>query len=118
MATAGISQMGWAAMPVDAAADADAERPGTMNIVVELPVPTSHAALVNMVMTATEAETQYLAETGRSGTGTPTDAIVVLCPQGSVSEAGLYGGPRSRWGSVAARAALAALHARDRDIDG
>lgn len=118
MATAGISQMGWAAMPVAAASGADAQRPGTINIVVELPVPMSHGALVNMVMTATEAKAQYFAETGRSGTGTPTDAIVVLCPQGAMTDDGQYGGPRSRWGSVAARAVLSALHARDRDIEG
>lgn len=115
MATAGISQMGWAAMPVDA--DVDAPRPGTINIVVELPVAMSHGALVNMVMTATEAKAQYFAETRRRGTGTPTDAVVVLCPRGPVLADGLYGGPRSRWGSVAARAVLAALHARDREID-
>ena len=118
MATAGISQMGWAAMPVDAASDADAPRPGTINIVVELPAPMSHGALVNLVMTTTEAKAQYFAEAGHPATGTPTDAVVVLCPQGPVTDDGQYGGPRSRWGSVAARAVLSALHARDRGIDG
>lgn len=114
MATAGISSMGWAA----AAATPETPPVGTINIVVEVPEPMSPAALVNLVMTTTEAKAQYFAEAGHSATGTPTDAVVVLCPLGAVADDGLYGGPRSRWGSVAARVVLAALHARDRDIDG
>ena len=113
MATAGIRSMGWAAVaPAD-----EVLRPGTINIVVEVPVPVSRAALVNLVITATEAKAQYFAEAGHQATGTPTDAIVVLCPQGPVAMDGEYGGPRSRWGSVVARVVLAALHARDREID-
>lgn len=112
MATAGISSMGWAALaPADGVV-----LPGTINIVVEVPEPMSPAALVNLVMTATEAKAQYFAEAGHSATGTPTDAVVVVCPQGPVTMDGQYGGPRSRWGAVVARVVLAALRARDREI--
>lgn len=115
MATAGISSRGWAAAP--AAATANVPPTGTINIVVDVPEPMSPAALVNLVMTITEAKAQYFAEAGHPATGTPTDAVVVLCPQGEVSDDGVYGGPRSRWGAVVARAVLAAMHARDRDTD-
>ncbi len=113
MATAGITSMGWAAVP----AAPEVARPGTINIVVEVPEPVSPAALVNLVMTTTEAKAQYFAEAGHPATGTPTDAVVVLCPQGPVTMDGQYGGPRSRWGAVVARAVLAALHARDRKLN-
>lgn len=113
MATAGISSRCWAAAPPSV----EAPHSGTINIVVEVPAPMSPAALVNLVMTATEAKAQYFAEAGHQATGTPTDAIVVLCPRGAVTVDGQYGGPRSRWGAVVARAVLAALHARDREFE-
>ena len=112
MATAGISSMCWAAAPTVG----EPVHHGTINIVVEVPEPMSHAALVNLVMTTTEAKAQYFAEVGHHATGTPTDAIVVLCPHGQVTMNGEYGGPRSRWGAVVARTVLAALHARDRAV--
>lgn len=109
MATAGISSACWAASDDASATNA----PGTINIVVEVPVPLTPAALVNMVVTVTEAKTQYFTDRGLPATGTPTDAVVVLSPRGEPSDDGTYGGPRSRWGAVVARTVLAALHARD-----
>jgi adenosylcobinamide amidohydrolase len=77
-------------------------RPGTINIVVHLPVRLSHAALVNAVATVTEAKAQAIWGLGLAATGTPTDAVCVLCPIEGPIEA--YGGPRSRWGAPIARA--------------
>ncbi|MER7168012.1 adenosylcobinamide amidohydrolase [Micromonospora sp. NPDC000207] len=87
----------------------DAVRPpvGTVNIVAYVPVRLTDAALVNSVATATEAKAQAIIELGRPGTGTPTDAVTVLCPVDGPSAE--YGGPRSRWGAPLARAVHAAV---------
>ncbi|GAA1879804.1 adenosylcobinamide amidohydrolase [Asanoa iriomotensis] len=81
--------------------------PGTINIVAFLPVRHSDAALVNAVATITEAKAQALWEIGLAATGTATDAVTVLCPREGPEEP--YGGPLSRWGSHAARAAHRAI---------
>src|SRR5262249_27935814 len=70
---------------------------GTVNIIAVLSHRLSRAALVNAVMTVTEAKSQALWEAGFAATGTPSDAVAVLCPPSGPAEA--YGGPRSRWGS-------------------
>ena len=72
------------------------------------PAPLGDAALVNAVVTATEAKTQALGEGGVPGTGTASDAIVVCCPTGSTER---YGGPRSLWGARLARAVHRAVAA-------
>jgi adenosylcobinamide amidohydrolase len=96
--------------PVQAAAPATpavVEPVGTVNIVALVPVRLGDAALVNAVATATEAKTQAIVELGLPATGTPTDAVTVLCPaDGPVDP---YGGPRSRWGAPLARAVHAAV---------
>jgi adenosylcobinamide hydrolase len=61
----------------------------------------SGAALVNAVMTVTEAKSQAMWEAGLAGTGTPSDAVAVLCAPSGPAEA--FGGPRSRYGSRLAR---------------
>ncbi|GAA3434445.1 adenosylcobinamide amidohydrolase [Kutzneria kofuensis] len=95
--TTGVGVPTWAAAP-----DAAGERIGTINAVCRLPVRLSPAALVNAVATVTEAKSQALFEAGVDGTGTATDAIVLLCPTSGPAEQ--YGGPRSRFGSALARA--------------
>ncbi len=103
-ATVGLGHPTWAAAP-------DAERPvslvGTINLVVLLPERLSDAALVNAIATATEAKSQALWESGIAGTGTPTDAVCVACPEDGMSHA--FGGPRSPWGARLARAVHAAV---------
>jgi len=95
-----------------AVAEAAEWRPGTINIVVEVPVALSDAALVNAVMTATEAKTQALLEAGYPCTGTASDAICVAAPiPGGGNEEEPFAGPRSRWGGRIARAVHAAVHA-------
>ena len=99
VATVGLSTPTLAAAPPD-------PRPlsmvGTINIVATVPERLSDAALVNMVATVTEAKTQALRDAGIDGTGTPTDAVCVVCPdQGATHH---FGGPRSTWGARLARA--------------
>ncbi len=104
-ATVGITHPSWAA-----AEDAGIAAPvtdtaivaGTVNIVAALDRRLSRAALVNAVMTVTEAKSQALWDAGFAGTGTPSDAVAVLCAPSGPAEA--FGGPRSRWGSRLARA--------------
>jgi adenosylcobinamide amidohydrolase len=103
-ATVGLSQPTWAA---DRDGASTVWRPGTINIVAMLPVRLTDAALVNAVVTATEAKTQALREAGVPGTGTATDAVCIACPPGDDAEP--FGGPRSRIGAPLARAVHAAV---------
>ncbi|WP_394619017.1 adenosylcobinamide amidohydrolase [Lentzea sp. JNUCC 0626] len=106
-ATVGLSH------PVFAAAPAEEVRLiGTINTFCWVPVPLSDAALVNAVVTATEAKTQALTELGVPGTGTASDAIVIACPDGLGEQ---FGGPRSPWGARLARAVHAATVQGTRD---
>ncbi|WND39453.1 adenosylcobinamide amidohydrolase [Streptomyces sp. BB1-1-1] len=101
--TAGISVRGWAASPEQGAAAPAA--PGTINIIAALPVALSDAALVNAVMTATEAKVQALLEAGLDCSGTPTDAVCVAArAERSGAGAHAFAGPRSEWGARLARA--------------
>src|SRR5690606_25652366 len=75
---------------------------GTVNIVAILPVAMTDAALVNAVMTMTEAKTQALLEAGYPCTGTASDAVCLAVPDSGPQE--VFCGPRSEWGSRLARA--------------
>lgn len=101
--TSGVHVRGWAACPGEGTAGPEA--PGTINIVVALPVALTDAALVNAVATATEAKVQALVEAGYDCSGTPTDAVCVAARVPSPGEAGhAFAGPRSLWGARLARA--------------
>ena len=100
-ATVGVTTPQWAADD-EAVPPAPAHAAGTINIVVLLPERLCDAAMVNAVVTATEAKVQALREAGVAGTGTPTDALCIVCPRGGVPHP--YGGPRSLWGARLARA--------------
>ena len=103
-ATVGLTHPSWAAA-ADAVTGPATGSPGiagTVNIVAVLDRRLSGAALVNAVMTVTEAKSQALWEAGFAGTGTPSDAVAVLCAPSGPAEA--FGGPRSRYGSRLARA--------------
>ncbi|TDC41991.1 adenosylcobinamide amidohydrolase [Micromonospora sp. KC213] len=103
-ATVGLGNPMQAAAPAPAA---PAQRVGTVNIVAYVPAALGDAALVNAVATATEAKTQAIRELGPIATGTPTDAVTVLCPAEGPIEP--YAGPRSTWGAPLARAVHAAV---------
>jgi len=104
-ATVGLSAPVWASAP-----EGQAPPPaGTINVVAILPVRLGEAALVNAVMTVTEAKTQALLEAGVPGTGTASDALCVLCRASGTAER--YGGPRSQWGARLARAVHQAVTA-------
>jgi adenosylcobinamide hydrolase len=112
VATVGLTHPAWAAAPPPAGpASASASPPaaGTVNVVAFVPARLAPAALVNAVMTVTEAKTQALLEHGVPGTGTPTDAACVLTPTAGPAEP--YAGPRSRLGGDLARAVHAAVTA-------
>lgn len=106
-ATCGLGVRGWAAAPAE---DTGAPpRPGTVNIVVTLPVPLSDAALVNAVATATEAKVQALLDAGLDCSGTPTDSVCIAAPAPEADPGEPFAGPRSRWGSRLARAVHTAV---------
>ncbi len=71
-------------------------QPGTINVVVRVPVRLSEAALVNAVATVAEAKAQALWEIGVEATGTASDATCVSCAPDGPAEP--YGGPRSDLG--------------------
>lgn len=108
VATVGLRVPTWAAAP-EGTADPELApiRIGTINILAVLPVAMTDAALVNAVMTITEAKAQALAETGYAGTGTASDAVCLAVPATGPEE--LFGGPRSEWGARLARAVHAAV---------
>jgi len=85
-------------------------RPGTINVIVAVPVPLTDAAFVNAVVTATEAKAQAVLEAGFAATGTATDAVCVAAPIGPGREE-KFTGPRSAWGARLARAVHAAVRA-------
>lgn len=97
--TVGVTEPTWAA---DADGASTGWRPGTINLLAQLPVRLSEAALVNAVATMTEAKAQALAEQGVSGTGTASDAVCVVCTSTGAEEP--FAGPRSPWGARLARA--------------
>ncbi|MCL3997701.1 adenosylcobinamide amidohydrolase [Streptomyces lavenduligriseus] len=103
VATAGLGVRGWAASPAEGTAVAAG--PGTINILVALPVALTDAALVNAVATATEAKVQALLGAGYDCSGTPTDAVCVAArsPRAG-AEVHAFAGPRSLWGARLARA--------------
>ena len=103
-ATVGISHPTWAADPSVAGTPAG---PGTINLVVQVPVALDPGAAVNAAVTATEAKVQALAARGVPGTGTATDAITVVWPCQGAPER--FAGPRSRWGSRIAQAVYRAV---------
>jgi adenosylcobinamide amidohydrolase len=107
--TVGISHPTWAAGPdgswsesSDTSMLGQPFTPGTINIVAAVPVAMSDAAMVNLVMTMTEAKSQAMLELGIAGTGTASDAVCVLAASFGNPEP--YGGPRSIWGARIARA--------------
>jgi adenosylcobinamide hydrolase len=87
--------------------------PGTINVILLVDVALTPSAMVNAVITATEAKTMTLAAwdvrtpDGEPASGTSTDAVVVACPAG---EAGLsYAGPATTVGWLVARSVRAAI---------
>lgn len=105
-ATVSVTRPTWAD---DAVGDSPLYQPGTINLVIQLPVRLTQAALVGAAITASEAKTQALIEAGVPGTGTASDALCILCPTAGPAEA--FAGPRSRWGARLARAVHGAVRA-------
>lgn len=104
-ATVGVTKPTW---PHDPRARSwrGAPEPGTVNIVVALTAPLTASALVQAVGTVTEAKAQVLVRSGVPGTGTASDAVVVLCPgeDGRPGAEMPFAGVRSAWGMRIAQA--------------
>lgn len=87
--------------------------PGTINTIILVDGNLSPAAMVNALITATEAKTALLLERncstreGHPATGTSTDAIVVACT--GQGENLPYAGPTTRIGWMISRAVRKAL---------
>ena len=97
--TIGVTRPTWAA---DRDGSHAAWSPGTINLLAQVPVRLSAAAMVNAALTMTEAKAQALIEQGVPGTGTASDALCVVCPPDGPEED--FAGPRSVWGARLARA--------------
>ncbi len=108
----GVTVPTWAAAPDDHL-DPPVPGPGTINIVGIVPERLSRAAMVNAVMTATEAKVQALWDAGVAATGTASDAVCIACPDEGIAHS--FGGPRSQWGARLARAVYRAVAAGCRD---
>ena len=106
--TVGVHRPVWAADPNRDDSPADSV-PGTINLVTFVPRRLTEGALVNAVVTVTEAKAQVLSDYNVPGTGTASDAVCIVCPATGDSE--LFGGPRSLWGGRLAEAAYNAVAA-------
>jgi adenosylcobinamide hydrolase len=105
-ATVGLRHPTWAADAENAAAGPSV---GTINLVIGMPRRLVDAALVNAVITATEAKTQALLEAGVPGTGTASDAVCIVCPAAGAGDD--FAGPRAPVGASLARAVHSAVAA-------
>ncbi|MGH7323774.1 MAG: adenosylcobinamide amidohydrolase [Candidatus Rokuibacteriota bacterium] len=89
--------------------------PSTINTILVVDADPEPAALVNLVITATEAKSLALAEAGvrtpdgRVASGTSTDAVVVAAT--GRGRSCRFGGPVSELGAIAGRAVRSALDA-------
>lgn len=79
---------------------------GTLSLVAFVPERLSEAALVNAVVTATEAKVQARRLRGAAPENA-ADTICIACPDTGRPHA--FGGPRSLWGARLARAIHAAV---------
>ena len=109
----GVTVPTWAAAPDDPLDPLGGAGPGTINIVGIVPERLSRAAMVNAVMTATEAKAQALWDAGVPATGTASDAVCIACPDEGIAHS--FGGPRSPWGARLARAVYRAVAAGCRE---
>jgi adenosylcobinamide hydrolase len=82
---------------------------GTINLVCYVNERLNDAALVNAIMTVTEAKSQALADRQVGGTGTASDAVAVLCPIETQGDEAIFCGPRSYWGARLAKATYEAV---------
>jgi len=95
------------------AAGAAAPRPGTINVILLVDGALTPAAMVNAVITTTEAKTLALTAwdvktpEGGPASGTSTDTVVVACT--GRGDRLSYAGPATRVGWLAARAVRAAM---------
>jgi adenosylcobinamide hydrolase len=116
-ATVGVRRSTWAHDPTEPLPKSiplganTAMPPGTINLICYVHERLSDAALVNTIVTITEAKTQALADRHIAGTGTASDTVTVLCPEHVVHQEEVFGGPRSYWGARLATSTYEAVTA-------
>ncbi|MCS7312028.1 MAG: adenosylcobinamide amidohydrolase [Acidobacteria bacterium] len=110
----GLTVSVWATVGLSHATAAGLSRPvlgshpGTINLFIAVDQPLHPAAMVNAVITTTEAKAAVLAQwevrtpEGWLATGTPTDAVAVACPLGTPRIP--YAGPATLVGWLIGRA--------------
>lgn len=114
-ATVAATKPTWAARPGGLGhrpgrSDHGPPAPSTVNVVAALPVPLTSSALVQAVGTVTEAKAQALLQAQVPGTGTASDALVVVCPDSAGAEELVpFAGVRSPWGHRLAEAVRQAV---------
>jgi iron complex transport system ATP-binding protein len=108
LATAGLGNLAAPGLSPPASA-----QPGTINLVVLVDAALSSAAMVNAIITATEAKAHVLMERGARtaegyrATGTSTDAVVLACTSnGAVHQ---YAGPATLMGWLVGRGVCSVL---------
>ncbi|HEX7055652.1 MAG TPA: adenosylcobinamide amidohydrolase [Bacilli bacterium] len=92
-------------------------QPGTINCLLMIDARVAEPALINAVVTATEAKCAALQDLnvtdghGRTATGTSTDAIAVACSQRSAfAQTHLYAGPASLLGNAVGKVVYEAVY--------
>jgi adenosylcobinamide amidohydrolase len=106
--TVGVTRPTWPADRTSAPTDA-AGAPGTINTLVVVPRRLTSAGLVQAALSATEAKAQACVEAHVPGTGTASDAVVVVATAVGADDAEPFGGVRSTWGSRVSLAVHAAV---------
>lgn len=82
-----------------AVATVDAPPVGTINTVCWVPAACAPGARLNLLTTSAEAKAQALFDAGVPGTGTASDAVVVLTWSSADGVVEPFGGPASHWGA-------------------
>jgi len=78
----------------------------TINIMVIMSTPLHDIGMANAIITTTEAKAAALMDCGVAGTGTTSDAVAIICPQGDGEK---YCGTATNMGICVARAVRAAV---------
>lgn len=81
---------------------------GTINTVCWVPATFESGARLNLLTTVAEAKAQALADAGVAGTGTASDAVVVMTHNSGQLEP--FGGTASTWGARLGRAVYGSIH--------
>jgi alpha-ribazole phosphatase CobZ len=106
VATAGLSNAVIAGEPLPMYTLADSFKAGTINIIAVVNEPLDDVGMINAIIPMTEAKTAAIRDLGADHTGTTSDAVAILCPEGSSVS---YSGSATNVGIALARATRKAV---------